>query len=72
MNKNTTATILGFVTTLVTAVEFIDFDTLNWSSINTYVKLGIVLLPAIGGYVSEVKNYSSAKPQNPEAESHVN
>lgn len=53
--RNRLATVLGFSTSLVTALEFIDFDTLDYSSFNTYVKLLVVLLPAIGGWVSEVK-----------------
>ena len=48
------ATIAGSLTTLFLAVEFVDFDKLDWSSINTYVKLAVLLLPAIGGIFSEV------------------
>lgn len=48
------ASLLGVLTTLVTAVALVNFDTLVWTSVNTYVKLLILLLPAAGGIVSEV------------------
>lgn len=53
--RNRLATVLGFATSLLTAGALIDFDTLDWGSVNTYIKLGVTLLPAIGGYLSEVK-----------------
>lgn len=52
--RNRLATILGFATSIITAFELVDFDALDYSSINTYIKLLVVLLPAIGGSVSSV------------------
>lgn len=53
--RNNLATIFGFATSLVTAMALIDFDSLDWTSINSYVKLAVTLIPAAGGYVSEIK-----------------
>jgi hypothetical protein len=53
--RNNLATFLGWSTTIVTALALIDFDTLDYNSVNTYVKLAVTLLPAIGGHLSEVK-----------------
>lgn len=58
--RQSLATIMGIMTSLVLALEFIDFDTLDWSSVNTYVKLLAVCLPAVGGKLSEV-----SEKQNP-------
>lgn len=52
--RNRLATVLGFATSLITAVSLVDFDALDYSSVNTWVKLLVLLLPAIGGSVSSV------------------
>nr|WP_298655724.1 hypothetical protein [uncultured Flavobacterium sp.] len=49
------ATVLGVATSLVSALVLIDFDTIDWSSVNDWLKILVAALPAIGGYVSEVK-----------------
>ena len=49
------ATVLGVATSLVSALVLIDFDTINWSSVNDWLKILVAALPAIGGYLSEVK-----------------
>lgn len=54
-NKGALATILGVATTLTSALVLIDFDAFNLKSINEWLKLLVVLLPAIGGYLSEIK-----------------
>ena len=53
--RSRTATLLGIVTSLVTALVLIDFDEINWTSVNDWLKILVVALPAIGGSVSEVK-----------------
>jgi len=55
INSDNTATFLGLLTTIVTTAEFIDFDALDYTKINTWVKLLVVIAPAIGGYISSVK-----------------
>lgn len=54
-SRSKIATLLGAVTSLVSALVLIDFDTLNWTSVNDWLKLLVVALPALGGFVSEVK-----------------
>lgn len=49
------ATLLGILTTLTSALVLIDFDAFRVTSVNDWLKLAVVLLPAIGGYVSEIK-----------------
>ena len=49
------ATVLGVATSLVSALVLIDFDTIDWSSVNDWLKILVAALPAIGGYLSEVK-----------------
>jgi len=58
--RSTTATMLGWMTSITMAFVLVDFDTLNWKSVNTYVKILSLLLPAIGGHLSEIK-----EKQNP-------
>ncbi len=55
-NRGRMATILGVLTSLVTALALVDFDSLDYTSINTWIKILILALPAIGGTVSEVKD----------------
>jgi hypothetical protein len=53
--RSTSATILGAMTTIILAVEFVDFDNFNVSSVNAWVKLVSLLLPTVGGLMSEIK-----------------
>lgn len=53
--RSLVATWSGLATTILLAVEWIDFDSLDYGSVNTYVKLGLLMLPAVGGYMTEVK-----------------
>ena len=54
-SRSKIATLLGAATSLASALVLIDFDTLNWTSVNDWLKLLVVALPALGGFVSEVK-----------------
>lgn len=49
------ATVMGVLTSLVTALTLIDFNTINLKNPNDIVKLLVVCLPAIGGHVSQIK-----------------
>jgi hypothetical protein len=53
--RSMTASILGLATTLILAAEFIDFDNFEVSSVNAWVKVLALMLPAIGGWMSEIK-----------------
>jgi uncharacterized protein involved in cysteine biosynthesis len=55
IKKDLAATTLGLITSLIMAVEFIDFDKIDFTNLNDIVKLLVVLLPAIGGKVSTIK-----------------
>lgn len=59
--RSNTATLLGILTSLVTALVLIDFDTINWHSINDWLKILVAALPALGGSVSEVTKVGSDK-----------
>lgn len=50
-----TATILGLLTSITTALAVVDLDALDYTLVSTYFKLAILCLPAIGGYLSTVK-----------------
>jgi len=65
--RNQTATILGIATSLVMALVLIDFDTINWSSVNDWLKILVVALPALGGYGSEIKG-KTVKEENKKAD----
>ena len=58
------ATLLGVLTTLTSALVLIDFDAFRITSVNDWIKLLVVLLPAIGGYVSEIKPIGNETPPN--------
>lgn len=55
IHRSNLATILGIGTTLLMSVTVIDFDNMNWHSINAWRDLLIICLPAIGGVTSEIK-----------------
>jgi hypothetical protein len=52
--RSKTATLLGVATSLVTALVLIDFDTIDWYSVNDWLKILVAALPALGGSVSEL------------------
>ena len=54
-NRSGIATVLGLLTSLYSSLVLVDLDTLNYSLPSTYMKLLGLILPAIGGFVSEVK-----------------
>ena len=49
------ATILGLLTTVATAIAIIDFNTFNFKNTNDIMKLFVIAMPAIGGYMSQLK-----------------
>lgn len=53
--KDLAATGLGIMTSLVMALALIDFDTIDFSKPNDIIKILVILLPAIGGKVSTIK-----------------
>lgn len=67
-HRNHLATGLGSLTTILLAAEFVDFDNMNYKSVNAYVDLLLVLLPAIGGLVSEVKGKIEPLPSKVNAD----
>lgn len=49
------ATFLGLLTSIATAIAVIDFYTFDFKKPNDLMKLFVVVAPAIGGYVSQIK-----------------
>lgn len=55
--RNMGATLLGLLTAIVVAVATnFDFETFNVKSINQWLKLLAIVLPAIGGAISTIKS----------------
>lgn len=50
------ATIGGLLTSLFTALAVIDFSTFNFKNPSDLMKLAVVAMPAIGGYISKIKS----------------
>lgn len=49
------ATIVGILTSVATAIVVIDFNTFDFKSPNDLIKLFVIAMPAIGGYMSQLK-----------------
>lgn len=49
------ATIFGVLTSIATAIAVIDFETFDFKKVNDLMKLFVVVIPAIGGYMSQIK-----------------
>lgn len=49
------ATIVGLLTSVATAIVVIDFNTFNFKNPNDLMKLFVIAMPAIGGYISQLK-----------------
>jgi hypothetical protein len=49
------ATIVGLLTSVATAIVVIDFNTFNFKNPNDIMKLFVIAMPAIGGYMSQLK-----------------
>jgi hypothetical protein len=49
------ATIVGLLTSVATAIVVIDFNTFNFQNPNDIMKLFVIAMPAIGGYMSQLK-----------------
>ncbi len=62
MNNRKKATVLGILTSVATALTFIDIDKLDWSLPSTYLKLIVIILPAIGGGASEISVRKKIEP----------
>ena len=57
INKNTKATIVGYIAALMNAAVVIDWDNLDWSLISTWVKVIVGLgLPIVSGHMTEIKS----------------
>lgn len=63
MTKDRLATLLGLLTSLCTAYAVLDIDALDFTKVKTWIKLIIIGLPAVGGYVSTIKD--KTLPPNP-------
>lgn len=53
--KSKLATFLGLLTSVATAIAVIDFNTFNFKNVNDLMKLFVIAMPAIGGYLSKIK-----------------
>ncbi len=49
------ATALGLLTSIATAMAVIDFNTFSFKNVNDLFKLFVIVMPAIGGYFSTIK-----------------
>ena len=49
------ATIVGLLTSVATAIVVIDFTTFDFKHPNDLMKLFVIAMPAIGGYMSQLK-----------------
>lgn len=49
------ATIVGLLTSVATAIVVIDFNTFDFKNPNDIMKLFVIAMPAIGGYMSQIK-----------------
>ena len=55
-NRNFVATFFGIITSVLTALAAIDFSNFDLKLPNNWLKLIIICLPAISGYISEIKS----------------
>lgn len=62
--RSVAATIGGLITSVCTAAALIDFDTFDWSKTSDKLKLIVIVMPAIGGWLSEFK--PTKKKESPE------
>jgi len=53
--KSKIATILGLLSAVFTAVAIIDFKEFSFNNPSDLMKLFVVVIPAIGGWVSTIK-----------------
>lgn len=53
--KDRIATVLGFLSSIATALVVIDFDTFDIHKTNDVMKLFVVVMPVIGGYFTTLK-----------------
>ena len=49
------ATLLGLLTSTATAMVVIDFEAFDFKKPNDLMKLFVITMPAIGGYVLQIK-----------------
>ena len=54
ISKANQATLLGVLTSVATALTLVDLDKLDYSLPSTWVKLFVVIMPAIGGSLSSI------------------
>jgi hypothetical protein len=53
--RNIFATVLGLLTSACTALAVIDFETFDIHSFKDQFRVFVILMPAIGGYISKLK-----------------
>lgn len=49
------ATVIGLLTSVATAIVVIDFNTFDFKNPNDLMKLFVIAMPAVGGYMSQLK-----------------
>lgn len=49
------ATVVGLLTSVATAIVVIDFNTFDFKNMNDLMKLFVIAMPAVGGYMSQLK-----------------
>ena len=59
--RSVAATIGGLITSVCTAAALIDFEKFDWSKASDRLKLLVVIMPAIGGWLSEFKPVKKKK-----------
>ena len=57
------ATVLGLLTSVCTALVVIDFNTFDIKNPNDILKLIVISMPAIGGYMSKIKQKNDSEPK---------
>lgn len=63
LNKNRKSTIAGYIVAVYNASIMLDVDNLDWHLPSTYFKIfGAVVLPIIGGHVTEIKTTETPAP----------
>lgn len=57
LNKSNKATLIGYIAALFNAAILIEWDSLDWSLVSTYIKVIVGLLgPIFMGHSTQIKN----------------
>ncbi len=54
-SRDVKATIMGIMTSICTAWAALDLDNMDFHNPKLYFKLLIIAMPAVGGFLSEIK-----------------